>query len=43
MYLETMEHVLGPMDKTIVDTNGTSPPVPYIALDALPSKAGAGK
>ena len=43
MYLETMERVLGPMDKTIVDTNGASPPVPYIALDALQSKAGAGK
>ncbi len=43
MYLETMERVLGPMDKTIVDTNGTSPPVPYIALDALQPKAGAGK
>ena len=43
MYLETMERVLGPMDKTIVDTNGLSPPVPYIALDALQPKAGAGK
>ncbi len=41
MYLETMERVLGPMDKTIVDTNGVSPPVPYIALDALQPKGGA--
>jgi membrane protease subunit HflK len=42
MYLETMEHVLGPMDKTIVDSNSASPPVPYIALEPLQSKAGAG-
>src|SRR5579871_750938 len=35
MYLETMERVLGPMDKTIVDQNSASPPVPYIALDPL--------
>jgi modulator of FtsH protease HflK len=44
MYLETMEHVLGPMDKTIVDSNSASPPVPYIALDPLQGKpAGSGK
>ncbi len=43
MYLETMERVLGPMDKTIVDTNGASPPVPYIALDALQPKSGGAK
>jgi membrane protease subunit HflK len=44
MYLETMERVLGPMDKTIVDTNSVSPPVPYISLDALqPKTAGGGK
>ena len=42
MYLETMERVLGPMDKTIVDSNSASPPVPYIALDPLQSKTGAG-
>jgi modulator of FtsH protease HflK len=41
MYLETMERVLGPMDKTIVDSNSSSPPVPYIALDPLQSKTGA--
>jgi len=41
MYLETMEHVLGPMDKTIVDSNSASPPVPYIALEPLQSKSGA--
>jgi modulator of FtsH protease HflK len=44
MYLETMEHVLGPMDKTIVDSNSASAPVPYIALDPLQSKSsGSGK
>ena len=26
MYLETMEHVLGPMDKTIVDSNPPARP-----------------
>jgi membrane protease subunit HflK len=41
MYLETMERVLGPMDKTIVDSNSASPPVPYIALEPLQSKPGA--
>ncbi len=41
MYLETMEHVLGPMDKTIVDSNSASAPVPYIALEPLQSKTGA--
>jgi len=35
MYLETMEKVLGPMDKTLVDQNSASPPVPYIALEPL--------
>jgi len=40
MYLETMEKVLGPMDKTVVDSNSASPPVPYIALDPLQSKTG---
>jgi modulator of FtsH protease HflK len=43
MYLETMERVLGPMDKTIVDQNSASPPVPYIALDAMQQKTGGGK
>ena len=43
MYLETMEKVLGPMDKTVVDTNATAAPVPYIALDPLQSKSGAAK
>ena len=35
MYLETMERVLAPMSKTILDANGASAPVPYIALDPL--------
>ncbi|MBV8421868.1 MAG: FtsH protease activity modulator HflK [Hyphomicrobiales bacterium] len=43
MYLETMERVLGPMDKTIVDQNSASPPVPYIALDPPQQKTGGGK
>ena len=44
MYLETMEKILGPMDKTLVDQNSASPPVPFIALDALqPKPAGAAK
>ena len=44
MYLETMERVLGPMDKTIVDSNSSSAPVPYIALDPLQSRTtGSGK
>jgi modulator of FtsH protease HflK len=43
MYLETMERVLGPMDKTIVDSNSSSAPVPYIALEPLQSKTGSGK
>jgi modulator of FtsH protease HflK len=43
MYLETMERVLGPMDKTIVDQNSASQPVPYIALDPLQRKQGGAK
>jgi modulator of FtsH protease HflK len=44
MYLETMERVLGGMQKTIVDVSGAAPTVPYLPLDALQSKpAGAGK
>jgi membrane protease subunit HflK len=42
MYLETMERVLGGMDKTIVDTHGVTAPVPYISLDALRPKAAGG-
>jgi len=30
------------MDKTVVDSNSASPPVPYIALDPL-QKSGAAK
>ena len=43
MYLETMEKVLGPMDKTVVDLNSASPPVPYIALEPLSKTTGAAK
>ena len=38
MYLETMERVLGGMNKTILDSNSSSPAVPYIALDPLQRK-----
>jgi membrane protease subunit HflK len=44
LYLETMERVLGGMNKTILDTAPGSAPVPYLSLDALnPKPAGAGK
>jgi membrane protease subunit HflK len=44
MYLETMERVLGAMQKTILDVSGASAPVPYLALDALqPKPAGTAK
>jgi membrane protease subunit HflK len=44
MYLETMERVFGGMSKTIIDANGVSPPVPYLALDPSTQKpAGAPK
>jgi len=44
IYLETMERLLGGMSKTILDTAGASPAVPYIALDPLQQKpAGAAK
>jgi modulator of FtsH protease HflK len=43
MYLETMERVLGPMEKTVIDTNAAAAPVPYIALDPLQSKPGSAK
>jgi membrane protease subunit HflK len=38
IYLETMEHVLGGTDKTIIDTGGQSGPgvVPYLPLTSLP-------
>ena len=38
MYLETMERVWSSMPKTILDTSGTSAPVPYIAIDPQTSK-----
>jgi len=43
MYLETMERVLGPMEKTVIDTSAAAAPVPYIALDPLQSKSGGVK
>ena len=44
MYLETIERVLAPMNKTILDASGASAPVPYIALEPLQEKpAGATK
>ena len=44
MYLETIERVLAPMNKTIIDASGASAPVPYIALEPLQEKpAGATK
>jgi len=43
MYLETMERVLGPMDKTVVDQNSASPPVPYVAVDRLQQETGGAK
>jgi membrane protease subunit HflK len=37
IYLETMEQVLGRIDKTIIDTGGqSSPVVPYLPLTSLP-------
>ena len=38
IYLETMEHVLGGTDKTIIDTGGQSSPgvVPYLQLNSPP-------
>jgi modulator of FtsH protease HflK len=37
MYLETMEHVLGATDKTIIDTGpqGGTGVVPYLPLNSL--------
>jgi membrane protease subunit HflK len=42
MYLETMERVLGEMDKTILDTSSVAAPLPYLSLDALRSKPAGG-
>jgi membrane protease subunit HflK len=38
MYLETMEHILGAADKTIIDTGAAAGPgvVPYLPLNNLP-------
>ena len=44
LYLETMERVLGGMQKTILDVAGAAAPVPYLPLDQLEAKpAGAAK
>ena len=44
MYLETMERVLGAMQKTVVDVTGLAAPLPYLTLDSLqPKPAGAAK
>ncbi len=44
IYLETMERVLGGMNKTLLDASGASAPVPYIAVEPLQEKqAGAAK
>lgn len=40
LYLETMERVLGGMNKTILDTSAGNAPLPYLSLDALSPKAG---
>jgi modulator of FtsH protease HflK len=42
MYLETMERVLGPMNKTFIDTKSVNAPVPYIALDQLQTNTPGG-
>lgn len=41
MYLETVERVLGDMDKIIVDENAGSGVVPYLPLNELRSQQGA--
>ncbi|MGO9743828.1 MAG: FtsH protease activity modulator HflK [Roseiarcus sp.] len=38
IYLETMERVLGPMPKTILDAAGAGAPVPYIAIEPQSGK-----
>lgn len=42
MYLETMERILGGMQKTILDVSGVAAPVPYLALDALQGRPAGG-
>ncbi len=42
LYLETMERVLGGMNKIILDTSAGSAPIPYLSLDALTQKPAAG-
>jgi modulator of FtsH protease HflK len=44
MYLETMERILGGMQKTVVDVSGLAAPLPYLPLDQTTAKpAGANK
>ena len=43
MYLETMESVLGGMNKTILDAKAARAPVPYIAVEPRGKPAGAAK
>ena len=38
MYFETMEKVLGDIDKVIIDKNAGSGVVPYLALPELKKK-----
>jgi membrane protease subunit HflK len=40
MYLETMERVLGRIDKVVIDDKSTSGVVPYLPLDALKTPKG---
>jgi membrane protease subunit HflK len=40
MYLETMERVLGRIDKVVIDDKSTSGVVPYLPLDALKAPKG---
>jgi membrane protease subunit HflK len=40
MYLETMERVLGRIDKVVIDEKSTSGVVPYLPLDALKAPKG---
>ena len=41
LYLETMERVMGGMDKIIIDTQSGGGPVPYLPLDQLTKKGPA--
>jgi membrane protease subunit HflK len=43
MFLETMERVLGTMDKVIIDQEGSTGVVPYLPLAELSKKPGAAK